>query len=233
MSVTLLTELELSRLPLFPLPGAVLLPGAVMPLHVFEPRYRALVKAVLSEGGAMGIAMLKEEEGAEQTEPTELDAEPPALPSRPCIYRVAGAGRIIRHVELPEGRFMILLRGEVRVALDHELETDEPFRRFVTHELAEEPMHEPAAAGAMAAMQDCLRKLAPAIEEGGPQLLDLAARARHAGELADILASAFVAPREQQALLETLRVNERVPIVVSALGALLLGLPREHDEKAN
>ncbi len=209
-----LTELELSRLPLFPLNRAVLLPGVDMPLHIFEPRYRAMVRAVLESGGAMGVAMLREQ---------TLSA---ALAERPPIRAVAGAGRIIRHVELPDGRFMILVRGILRIEVERELDSTEPFRRFAVRPVRDEAMHEAQGAQAMLAMQDCLRQLAPVMNEGGAALLDAAAHAKDAGQLADVLAGALVEDAlERQTLLETPRASERVPRVVSAMAGLLLSVP--------
>ena len=47
------------RIPLFPLPGVVLLPGTLLPLHIFEPRYRAMVADALAGSRMIGMAMLK------------------------------------------------------------------------------------------------------------------------------------------------------------------------------
>ncbi|HEV8231601.1 MAG TPA: LON peptidase substrate-binding domain-containing protein, partial [Thermoanaerobaculia bacterium] len=69
------------RIPLFPLPGVVLLPGTRLPLHIFEPRYRAMVADALAGDGAIGMAMLKP--GWERSGPI------------PAIFPVGGAGRIV------------------------------------------------------------------------------------------------------------------------------------------
>ena len=88
------------RLPLFPLPGVVLLPGTLLPLHVFEPRYSAMVADALAGDRLIGMAMLKP--GWENA------AEPPP------IYAVGGAGEIVESEDLEDGRFNIVLEGRFR-----------------------------------------------------------------------------------------------------------------------
>ena len=70
--------------PMFPL-GTVLFPSMVLPLHVFEPRYRAMVEDLLDSPGRLVIATVPEEHVAE-------------LPGSPPVYPVAGLGEIGRHV---------------------------------------------------------------------------------------------------------------------------------------
>src|SRR6185436_19916478 len=105
----------LDVLPIFPLPQTVLFPGALLPLHVFEPRYRAMVKDCLATHKAMAVALI--------SETGERDAH-----RHPTIERVAGVGVIIDHVELPDGRYNILLHGRARVRLE-ELPYVPPYRR--------------------------------------------------------------------------------------------------------
>src|SRR5262249_22145375 len=104
----------LDALPLFPLP-TVLFPGAVLPLHVFEPRYRKMVRDVLDSHHVLAVVLI--------TDPSELDAH-----GHPAIAGVATAGTVIDYTELPGGRYNILLRGRVRVKLA-ELPFVPPYRR--------------------------------------------------------------------------------------------------------
>jgi Lon protease-like protein len=104
----------LSDLPLFPLPNAVLFPGGLLPLHVFEPRYVAMTRHCLETHKAMAIALL-DDSGASEN-------------GLPRIADVAGAGTIVDFAELPDGRFNIVIRGEARVKLA-ELPFIPPFRR--------------------------------------------------------------------------------------------------------
>jgi Lon protease-like protein len=95
--------------PVFPLPEVVLFPEAILPLHVFEPRYRALAKEAVAGDGWIVIALLQPG--------WELDYE-----GRPPVHDVACAGRIVHSQELPDGRWYLTLKGVVRVRLLEELD---------------------------------------------------------------------------------------------------------------
>jgi len=99
---------SLLRVPVFPLAGAILFPRAQLPLHIFEPRYRAMVRDAL-EGDQL-IAMVQPRDSA----------EPPALFDVGCI------GTIVQSEELADGRFNLVLEGvsRFRVAREAEVETD-------------------------------------------------------------------------------------------------------------
>jgi ATP-dependent Lon protease len=107
-------EKALSAIPVFPLPQVVLFPEAILPLHVFEPRYRAMLQHCLATHGAMVVA---------QVIPGEDEH------GRPRIAPIAGGGVVIEHQTLADGRSNIVLRGRARLRLD-ELAPDEsrPFR---------------------------------------------------------------------------------------------------------
>lgn len=92
-------------IPIFPLPNAVLLPGAVMPLHIFEQRYRLMTRDALS--GPRLIAMAKLKPGYEPEYHTQ-SAE---------IHPTLGIGRIIRDERLADGRYNLLLQGLARGTL--------------------------------------------------------------------------------------------------------------------
>src|SRR3954447_23286620 len=86
---------------LFPLPGVVLFPHAILPLHVFEPRYRQMTEDALSGDKLVTIVRLRPA-GATLSEPPDTLGSPP-------IERVACVGRILQHERLPDGRFGLLL----------------------------------------------------------------------------------------------------------------------------
>ncbi len=90
------------RIPIFPLPGVVLMPGTMLPLHIFEPRYRALVADALAGDRTIGMTMLYP--GWESANAGE----------DPRIYAVGGAGEIVESEELEDGRYNILLEGRFR-----------------------------------------------------------------------------------------------------------------------
>jgi uncharacterized protein len=118
------SEDVLSALPVFPLPNAVLLPGMVLPLNVFEPRYLALVDHVVEQGGHLGIPLLR---------PGYEDE----YEGRPAIEPVFGLGRLVSHQRLPDGRRFIRVEGLGRVRRLQELPPREAFRELSVEILPE------------------------------------------------------------------------------------------------
>ncbi len=101
------------RVPLFPLPGAILFPRGQLPLHIFEPRYRQMIREAIDGGGHIGIIQ-------------------PRLPDRDDhrapLYGVGCAGEIVGIEELEDGRFNIVLNGTNRFRLVNEVELGTPYR---------------------------------------------------------------------------------------------------------
>lgn len=101
-------------IPLFPLPDIALFPGVRQPLHIFEPRYRAMVADALAGDRVIGMVMLRP--GYED----DYLGNPPT-------HAVGGAG-VIESVEaLPDGRYNIVLQGVARFTIESE-DTDGPYR---------------------------------------------------------------------------------------------------------
>ena len=100
-------------IPLFPLPNVVLFPQVLLPLHIFEPRYREMVKDVAAGDELIGMILLR---GAEDLVEPGRD-----------VFSVGCAGRMIRKVDLPDGRSNILLQG-VREFVPREQYFDRPYR---------------------------------------------------------------------------------------------------------
>jgi len=101
-------------LPVFPLTGVLLLPGALLPLHIFEPRYRALTEDVLGADRVFG--MIQPLVPQHDNRPL-----PGAEKETPELYKVGCAGYIDQWEKLPDGRFVIQLRGVNRFRVIEEL----------------------------------------------------------------------------------------------------------------
>ena len=114
-------------LGVFALPGVVLFPAATIPLHVFEPRYRALVRDALVGDRRFAMALLRG--GSDPQQPT------------PEIYPIGCAGRIGDLVPLPDGRFLLTLTGTQRVEFG-EITRDAPYRCHRVRYLPELPPDE-------------------------------------------------------------------------------------------
>ena len=104
-------ETALLRVPVFPLAGALLFPRAQLPLHIFEPRYRAMIRDALASDRL--IAMIQPKDAQ----------EPPALFEIGCLGRIGACD------ELDDGRFNIVLEGLSRFRIAREAEVDTPYRQ--------------------------------------------------------------------------------------------------------
>ena len=112
--------------PLFPLPNVFLFPGTLMPLHIFEPRYRAMIEDSLDGPGRIVMGAVLEEHH------NRLDGAPP-------VHSVAGLGEIARHERMPDGRFVIMLVGIGRVGI-REVPSNRPYRKVEAVPLEELPV---------------------------------------------------------------------------------------------
>lgn len=101
--------------PIFPLAGVLLLPRAPLPLHIFEPRYRAMVRDAIAADGY--IAMI------------QPSGEPGDDPMNQPIFRTACLGKIVGSNTLEDGRYNIVLRGVCRLSVTSELPLLEGYRR--------------------------------------------------------------------------------------------------------
>lgn len=200
------TAEDLALLPLFPLPNAVLFPGTELPLHIFEPRYRAMTERALA--GSRFILLGRLRPGYE-----------PHYHERPPVFEIAGLGRVTRDVRHADGRFDLVLTGVARVRIASELPPDEPYR-LVRGEVLEDA----AGAGALAIgawerkLVELFESLKPHLPESVQDLDALAQGATTPGERIDRLAAALTAdPDARQRMLEELDPAERYCLLVAQL----------------
>jgi Lon protease-like protein len=100
---------------LFPLPNVVLFPRMPLPLHVFEPRYRAMVRDAIRGGRLIGMVLLRGDWEREYH-------------GRPPIFATGTVGEMVRVEELSDGRFNIVLRGLREYVIEQETERGTPYR---------------------------------------------------------------------------------------------------------
>jgi Lon protease-like protein len=110
-------------LPVFPLTGVMLLPGTVLPLHIFAPRYRAMIEDALEADKIFGMV----QPFAPQND--NRGPEPGGENSAPDLYKVGCAGYIEKCEKLPDGRFFVQLKGVNRFRFAEELELQRGYRR--------------------------------------------------------------------------------------------------------
>jgi Lon protease-like protein len=121
--------------PIFPLPGALLLPHGRLPLNVFEPRYLAMVEDSLAAGRVFGMI--------------QPNAHAPRAPTGPSLYQIGCLGRLTQFAETSDGRFLITLTGVSRFRVNDELPIRRGYRRvqadFTPFVRDLEPPHERTA----------------------------------------------------------------------------------------
>jgi len=114
-----------AEIPVFPLAGALLLPGGKLPLNVFEPRYLALVEDALALGRMFGMV---------QPDPTPIatdqaGSDQAGTDGEPGLYRIGCLGRISSFSETDDGRYLVTLTGLVRFRIESELPPRRGYRR--------------------------------------------------------------------------------------------------------
>ena len=185
-----------TRLSIFPLPGAILYPGLSLPLHIFEPRYRALVTDALARDRR--IAMIQPQ-GREEGAP---------------LFEIGCVGKIGQVEALDDGRFNIVLEGEARFRLVRELEVVTPFRQ-VEAELLAEPEDEALSAVERAGFEREARRYAAAqgyrVDWESVARLDDVSLINGVSQIAPFDAAA------KQALLEAPTVNARCELLVQLM----------------
>ncbi len=199
----------LEALPLFPLPQAVLMPGTTMPLFVFEPRYKRMVRDALDSHRSIAVVQI-------------IGEGPVDEHGHPKIAAVAGVGTIVDHTELPSGRYNIVLRGRARVTLS-ELPFTPPYRRAQARVLAERDAS--VSSTAMAALISTATAFAAIVRQRDETFDFRMPKVSDAGSLADHCAAhLLIDGRDRQTVLETVSIADRVRLVTETLALQQLGL---------
>jgi uncharacterized protein len=110
-----------ATLPVFPLPGALLLPGGKLPLQIFEPRYLVMTRDALSSERMIGMVQPRDQ---------SFEAQGPVSHAA-ALHPIGCAGRITAFSETDDGRFLITLTGICRFAIAREIPTVGGYRRVV------------------------------------------------------------------------------------------------------
>ncbi|RLB56791.1 MAG: ATP-dependent protease [Deltaproteobacteria bacterium] len=205
-----LTPEELAAVPIFPLPRMVFFPGTALPLHLFEARYREMIRDCITVGpAAMAVALL--EPGWEE----DYEGEPP-------IARVSGVGRIVWHEEMPDGRYNIVLVGTGRALLAPLPMDGRSYRRGAATLLAEVGCARDAVTGTLLGCASALTTLLRATDPDFQLHLPPEASP---GRIADIVADRLIPDvARRQEILETLDVAKRIDLVTDAVSGALADL---------
>jgi len=193
--------LPLGDAPLFPLPDGSLLPGELLPLRIFEPRYRAMMEAVRNGEGLIAIATL--------LPGWELDYH-----GNPSIARVVGIGRVVRDRLNDDGTSDIVLHGLARGSIGEELEHS-PFRRASVRLHTDGGDDHPAEAFRLG--RHLLQGLAQRTQGDSALVYDVTC-ALDVGKLSDRIAGALdLSPQTRVAIMQAIELHERVEVLLGLL----------------
>jgi Lon protease-like protein len=188
-------------IPVFPLPGAILLPRGQLPLNIFEPRYLNMIDDAM--GGDRLIGMVQPAGGA---------------PSLPALSGVGCVGKITSFAETSDGRYLITLTGVCRWRLTAELPVQTPYRQVRADFTPFEADLTPAADDPTEDRSDLMDALHRWLERRGMDVDWDAAREAPAEALVNSLAMALpFEPAEKQALLEAVSVQDRLTALTAVL----------------
>lgn len=130
------------RIRIFPLSEVVLFPDTLLPLHIFEPRYRKMLADALAGDRLIGMVLVK-----------DPDADPPE------VYPVGCAGTIVEHKPFADGRSLVVLKGTVKFRVRREVDAGEPYRVVEAQALYEGPPPMDKVRAWRKELQECLREL--------------------------------------------------------------------------
>ena len=184
------------RITIFPLPGVVLYPGLQLPLHIFEPRYRAMISDALARDRRIGmIQPQRAHEGAP-------------------LFEIGCLGRIGEIEAMEDGRYNIILEGETRFRILREIEVTTLFRQ-VEAELIEEPTNDQLASVERAGFERESRRFAQA--QGYRVDWDSVGRLDDVSLINGVSQIAPFDPASKQALLEAGSLSARCELLIQLM----------------
>ncbi len=203
-------------IPIFPLPNVVFFPHTLLPLHVFEPRYRQMLADCLAGERRLAVVLLRP--GWEED-----------YYGRPPVHSVAGAGEIIQSEILPDGRSNIVLGGLGRIVIDEEVSSPTPYRIARAFWLGD--VYPSGGEGDLAPDTERLRQmcgqLLSVLPQPVPGLVELLTDRDSPGAFVDRVSSLVVHEMEaRQRLLELNDVERRMTEVIGHVEGLLRRMER-------
>jgi len=194
---------------MFPLPEVQLFPGAILPLHIFEPRYLEMVDHVLERvDNSIAVATLRP--GYEQ------DYE-----GRPPVYSIMGAGSVIAAEHKSDGRWNLLVRGTTRVRLLEEHPADHAFREILAEQVDDTHLEEGGPLDER--LRSLISQLADNADGAREALQLILGQAEDGAQLTNLVgahACSDVALRRR--MLECSNVQTRLRMACQHMGRLLL-----------
>ncbi|HMB85014.1 MAG TPA: LON peptidase substrate-binding domain-containing protein [Methylomirabilota bacterium] len=202
-------------LPIFPLPDLTFFPHTMLPLHIFEARYRAMITDCLSRDRRLAVVGLRP--GYEES-----------YEGRPAVHDVMGVGRIVQWERMATGRFNLLLQGERRARIDRELPADTLYRMVAATPLDDIGVDAPGVEALASRVRSRAARILATVGRSGVELQATLDALTDPGRLCDLVASTLIpGSSTRQALLEELHVERRLERLAAALDDLLSHLTGE------
>lgn len=194
--------------PVFPLPNAILFPGVLLPLYIFEERYKLMVDSAVQGDRRLAVSLLRK--GAE---------------GDPAPSLVCGLGEIVRSEELPQGEKNILVRGTQRVIL-REVQQEVPYLKGLLQPVEDLPVQAPILGRHQREIARLAQHLIFLLDiKDGARWMNLVAFLEDPSRLADFVTFYFLQDLSvKQDLLETLDVSVRMRRLKGALEGAIQGL---------
>jgi Lon protease-like protein len=195
------------RAAIFPLPNVTLFPNVMLPLHIFEPRYRCMAEDTLSGDGYLAMGLLK---GGWEDRYESKDCE---------IHDTVCLGKVIANDQLEDGRHYLMLQGLRRAKLVTELETDLPYRLGML-EVVEDVYPKTPLIDRERRQEELVEWFGKAYPKLGMEgdLFHALGSGMQLGELCDVLAHSLKLPSEDaQRLLAQADVDQRSDLVLEML----------------
>lgn len=208
--------------PMFPLPGLVLFPRTMIPLHIFEPRYVRLVRDALAGDRRIAAANLRR--GWEKD-----------YHGAPNVFKTVTVARILNEERLPDDRFNILLEGIERAELIEET-TSTPYRVIRAAPLVDvlDDHDRNAVREALRELEGLCAQVAEQVPHLRSSMTNLVNQHLHPGIAADKVGSAVVKdPYERQSLLGERRVLRRLQLVNVQLRTHLARMERARGQRSD
>lgn len=194
------------KIPVFPLAGALVFPRGHLPLHIFEPRYRAMIRDAMAGDRLIGMIQPRGQG------PEGADEKPLAL------FEIGGLGRISQCTETHDGRYLISLEGLSRFRVKRELDVVTPYRQveadyagFATDRLTGEPLMPALRAAIEDALKDYLDRFDLSAD------WDAVVGSDDETLVNTLAAACPFMPAEKQALLEAADVGNRAKLLIQIM----------------
>lgn len=211
---------EYLDIPIFPLPNVTLFPKTLLPLHVFEPRYRKMIEGCVNGDRMLGIALLRE--GWQK----DYFGQPP-------IHKTLGVGKIVDHVELENGCSDIIVEGLYRSHLVTEYPTT-PYRTARVSILMDGPIDHlrSEVAGVQKELVEECRELGEMMPEFREMIQSVLAAHPHPSVTADLLATSLVIDAyDRQSILECPDPIRRMRLVLVQVRRIMFQLTKKEVEE--